>query len=137
MQTLRCRCDGGCVTPKIYGVKRSSVVSFVSIAKHGNQNFANFSTNLLATCETVVQSPERFAQTGTGWVLRELGVAEQEAVINFNIPTSRSFPVRVYATLLRSSHQISEPASNFFASSSSRLCKSNSIKETNLFCGGQ
>jgi 3-methyladenine DNA glycosylase AlkD len=63
--------------------KRASVVSFVNIAKHGEGNFPNFTQMLLETCAVVIKSPERFAQTGTGWALRELGLAEQEAVINF------------------------------------------------------
>jgi 3-methyladenine DNA glycosylase AlkD len=71
--------------------KRAAVVSFVNIAKKGEQNFADFSTNLLATCKTVVQSPERFAQTGTGWALRELAVADQQAVINFIYTHSTKF----------------------------------------------
>lgn len=63
--------------------KRASVVSFVNIAKHGEANFPNFTQMLLNTCAVVIQSPERFAQTGTGWALRELGLAEQEAVVEF------------------------------------------------------
>ena len=38
---------------------------------------------LLETCARTVECPERFAQTGTGWVLRELSVAEPERVIGF------------------------------------------------------
>jgi 3-methyladenine DNA glycosylase AlkD len=63
--------------------KRASVVSFVNIAKRGNHNFPEFTPLLLQTCATVVQVPERFAQTGTGWALRELGLADQAAVVDF------------------------------------------------------
>jgi 3-methyladenine DNA glycosylase AlkD len=71
-----------CGAPNLWR-KRAAVVSFVNIAKKGDRNFTDFSINLLATCKTVVQSPERFAQTATGWALRELAVADQQAVINF------------------------------------------------------
>jgi 3-methyladenine DNA glycosylase AlkD len=63
--------------------KRAAVVSFVNIAKQGDRNFPDFTQSLLQTCSVVIQSPERFAQTGTGWVLRELALAEQTAVIDF------------------------------------------------------
>jgi 3-methyladenine DNA glycosylase AlkD len=63
--------------------KRASVVSFVNLAKQGDHNFPNFTKLLLNTCAVVIQSPERFAQTGTGWALRELGLADQSAVIHF------------------------------------------------------
>jgi 3-methyladenine DNA glycosylase AlkD len=38
---------------------------------------------LLDVCADTVQSDERFAQTGTGWVLRELSSAEPERVMDF------------------------------------------------------
>jgi 3-methyladenine DNA glycosylase AlkD len=63
--------------------KRAAVVSFVNIAKHGDRNFPGFTQLLLKTCGVVVKTPERFAQTGTGWALRELGRADQPAVVDF------------------------------------------------------
>jgi 3-methyladenine DNA glycosylase AlkD len=63
--------------------KRASVVSFVNVAKHGDRNVPNFTQLLLQTCGVVIQSSERFAQTGTGWALRELGLADQPSVIHF------------------------------------------------------
>jgi 3-methyladenine DNA glycosylase AlkD len=63
--------------------KRAAVVSFVNLAKHGDRNFPDFTQQLLNTCHVVVQCPERFAQTGTGWALRELGLADQQAVVDF------------------------------------------------------
>jgi 3-methyladenine DNA glycosylase AlkD len=63
--------------------KRASVVSFVNLAKQGDRNFSDFTERLLDTCSIVIQSSERFAQTGTGWALRELGLADQSAVIHF------------------------------------------------------
>jgi 3-methyladenine DNA glycosylase AlkD len=44
---------------------------------------AGFTDMLLGVCAATVQDPARFAQTGTGWVLRELGQAEQERVLVF------------------------------------------------------
>jgi 3-methyladenine DNA glycosylase AlkD len=63
--------------------RRASGVAFVNLAKHGEDNFAGFTEMLLEVCAATVQHPERFAQTGTGWVLRELGLAEQERVVDF------------------------------------------------------
>ncbi|BAZ40248.1 hypothetical protein NIES4101_62090 [Calothrix sp. NIES-4101] len=61
--------------------KRASVVSFVNIAKHGDKNFPSFTPMLLDTCGVVVRSSERFAQTGVGWCLRELGLSDRDLVI--------------------------------------------------------
>lgn len=63
--------------------RRASGVAFVNLAKNGEDNFPGFMAMLLSICDATVQSDERFAQTGTGWVLRELGVADQPAVIDF------------------------------------------------------
>jgi hypothetical protein len=38
---------------------------------------------MLETCEITVRSSERFAQTGVGWLLRELATADREAVLGF------------------------------------------------------
>ena len=38
---------------------------------------------LLESCATLVQRSERFAQTGAGWVLRELSAADRGAVVAF------------------------------------------------------
>jgi len=38
---------------------------------------------MLETCSVTVRSPERFAQTGVGWLLRELAAADREAVLAF------------------------------------------------------
>ena len=55
---------------------------------------------LLEVCAATVKHPERFAQTGTGWVLRELGQAEPERVVRFiedNLPSFSAEGLR-YAT---------------------------------------
>jgi 3-methyladenine DNA glycosylase AlkD len=71
--------------------RRASVVSFVNLAKHGEGNFAGFTQLLLGSCAVVVRSPERFAQTGTGWALRQLGVADQATVVQFIQDHAASF----------------------------------------------
>jgi 3-methyladenine DNA glycosylase AlkD len=63
--------------------RRASGVAFVNLAKKGDRNFAGFTDMLLETCAATVRHPERFAQTGTGWVLRELSLAEPERVTEF------------------------------------------------------
>lgn len=63
--------------------RRASGVAFVTLAKHGDENFAGFTDMLLEICEFTVKHPERFSQTGTGWVLRELSIAEPQRVEGF------------------------------------------------------
>ena len=60
--------------------RRAAGVAFVNLAKHGDKNFDGFSDMLFEICATTVKHQERFAQTGVGWVLRELSVADQERV---------------------------------------------------------
>lgn len=63
--------------------RRAAGVAFVNLAKHGDRNFPGFVDLLLDICAATIQSPERFAQTGTGWVLRELSLADQACVLAF------------------------------------------------------
>ena len=63
--------------------RRAAAVGFVNLAKHGEANFPGFTTMLLGVCAPLVASPERFAQTGAGWVLRELSHAEPAWVSGF------------------------------------------------------
>eukprot|EP01116_Phalansterium_solitarium_P022973 TRINITY_DN7811_c0_g1_i3.p1 TRINITY_DN7811_c0_g1~~TRINITY_DN7811_c0_g1_i3.p1 ORF type:complete len:305 (-),score=48.90 TRINITY_DN7811_c0_g1_i3:266-1180(-) len=58
--------------------KRASCVSFVKLARHGQ-----FNETIFDICRTTVQHPERFVQLGTGWVLRELSLADRPAVVAF------------------------------------------------------
>jgi 3-methyladenine DNA glycosylase AlkD len=62
---------------------RASAVAFVNLAKQGESNFPGFTEMVLESCATLVQRTERFAQTGAGWVLRELSAADQDAVVAF------------------------------------------------------
>ena len=63
--------------------RRAAGVGFVNLAPHGDGNFPGFTSMLLEVCEHTVQHSERFAQTGTGWVLRELSAAEPDRVAAF------------------------------------------------------
>ncbi|EFC36046.1 predicted protein [Naegleria gruberi] len=58
--------------------QRSACVSFVKIAKHGEYNDL-----IIDICSTTVKNSERFAQLGTGWVLRELSLADLDLVTDF------------------------------------------------------
>ena len=53
-------------------------VSFVSLARYGN-----VTTEVPQACKTTIKNPERFVQLGTGWVLRELWLAEPATVEEF------------------------------------------------------
>ncbi len=63
--------------------RRAAAVAFVNLARHGAATFPGFTDMLLASCAALVRSPERFAQTGAGWTLRELSRADQERVVAF------------------------------------------------------
>lgn len=63
--------------------RRAAAVGFVNLARRGEANFPGFTEMLLGACAPLVASPERFAQTGAGWVLRELSLADQAQVIAF------------------------------------------------------
>lgn len=63
--------------------RRAAGVAFVNLAAQGEANFPGFTNLLLQVNDATLRSPERFAQTGTGWVLRELSVAEPDRVIRF------------------------------------------------------
>ncbi len=63
--------------------RRAANVTFVNLAKHGERNFPGFTALMLETCAVTVRSEERFAQTGVGWLLRELAGADCEAVVAF------------------------------------------------------
>jgi hypothetical protein len=58
-------------------------VGFVNLARRGEANFPGFTEMLLGACAPLVVSSERFAQTGAGWVLRELSLADQARIVGF------------------------------------------------------
>jgi 3-methyladenine DNA glycosylase AlkD len=77
--------------------RRAAGVAFVDLAKNGDENFPGFTDILLEVCKATVSHPERFAQTGTGWALRELSLAEPERVAAFveqHIPSFSSEGLR-------------------------------------------
>ncbi|MDX1615398.1 MAG: DNA alkylation repair protein [Candidatus Promineifilaceae bacterium] len=63
--------------------RRAAGVAFVNLAGDGEANFPGFVEMLLDVCAATVRDPARFAQTGTGWVLRELAQAEPQRVMAF------------------------------------------------------
>lgn len=63
--------------------RRAANVAFVNLAKRGERNFPGFVKLMLETCKITVRSSERFAQTGVGWLLRELSAAAKEEVLAF------------------------------------------------------
>jgi 3-methyladenine DNA glycosylase AlkD len=63
--------------------RRAANVAFVNLAERGDDNFPGFTRLMLETCAVTVRCPERFAQTGVGWLLRELAAADREAVLAF------------------------------------------------------
>jgi 3-methyladenine DNA glycosylase AlkD len=63
--------------------RRASVVAFINLVREGDQNFPGFTEMVLDNCSHLLGSHERFAQTGVGWVLRELSRSDQGRVIGF------------------------------------------------------
>jgi 3-methyladenine DNA glycosylase AlkD len=63
---------------KNFWVQRAAAVAFVNEARHGEHDDL-----ILEICERVVRSPERFAQLGAGWVLRELALHDEPRVLAF------------------------------------------------------
>jgi 3-methyladenine DNA glycosylase AlkD len=69
-------------TAKTIWQRRASVVAFVNLAKNGERNFKGF-IDLILNNSLIIKDQERFIQTGTGWVLRELSLADKQIVIDF------------------------------------------------------
>jgi 3-methyladenine DNA glycosylase AlkD len=63
--------------------RRASVVAFANLASKGDQAFPGFTEMVLNNCSHLLGSQERFAQTGVGWVLRELSRSDQGSVVVF------------------------------------------------------
>src|SRR3712207_3634949 len=63
--------------------RRASVVAFANLARQGDRNFPGFTEMVLDNCSHDLGSQERFAQTGAGWVLRELSRSEEGRVVSF------------------------------------------------------
>jgi 3-methyladenine DNA glycosylase AlkD len=63
--------------------RRASLVAFANLAQRGDGIFPGMTELLLETSAVVVRDPARFAQTGVGWILRELSHADRRAVVEF------------------------------------------------------
>lgn len=63
--------------------RRAAAVAFVDLAATGDAFFPGFVDLLLEVCDHLAADPERFAQTGVGWVMRELSDAEPDRVVAF------------------------------------------------------
>ena len=58
--------------------RRASAVAWVNEARHGV-----FTDQILAIAANVVRCPDRFAQLGAGWVLREVTLADRTRALGF------------------------------------------------------
>ncbi len=63
--------------------RRAAAVAFVPLAGRGDAVFPGLADLVLGVCARNVTDRERFAQTGVGWVLRELSDAVPDAVYSF------------------------------------------------------
>ena len=99
--------------------RRASVVAFVNLAKKGDRNFPGFTAMVLDNCSRLLGSQERFAQTGVGWVLRELGRADEDRLISF-----------VEANLDRFSREALKNATRYIQPEAAK-----SLREAHLSCG--
>jgi 3-methyladenine DNA glycosylase AlkD len=63
--------------------QRASVVAFANLASEGDRNFPGFTEMVLGNCAYLLESRERFVQTGVGWILRELSRWDQGRVVAF------------------------------------------------------
>lgn len=69
--------------------RRAAGVAFVPVARKADAALPGLTRLVLGVCARTVRDPELFAQTGTGWVLRELSLADRPAVLAFverNLP---------------------------------------------------
>ncbi len=63
--------------------RRAAVVAFVNLVAREEEVFPGLRRLVLDTCAANVRDPARFAQTGVGWVLRELSTVDPAAVRSF------------------------------------------------------
>ena len=71
--------------------RRASVVAFANLAREGDRNFPGFTEMVVDNCSHLLGSQERFAQTGVGWILRELSRSDQDRVVGFVEPNLERF----------------------------------------------
>lgn len=70
-------------TAKPLWQRRAACVAFVNHARYGDTRIPGLSQIILRNAGALVRDPARFAQTGAGWVLRELARGDRMAVIAF------------------------------------------------------
>jgi 3-methyladenine DNA glycosylase AlkD len=63
--------------------RRAGAVAFVPVASRGDELFEGLVDMVLEICRVLVADHERFAQTGVGWVLRDLSDATPDRVYDF------------------------------------------------------
>ncbi len=63
--------------------RRAACVSFLDLAPNGDANFPGFTYLVMDVCSATIRDTDRFAQAGTGRVLRELSRSQAPAVIAF------------------------------------------------------
>jgi 3-methyladenine DNA glycosylase AlkD len=63
--------------------RRASVVAFANLVSKGDRTFPGITEMVLDNCTHLLESQERFVQTGVGWVLRELSRSDQSRVVGF------------------------------------------------------
>jgi 3-methyladenine DNA glycosylase AlkD len=63
--------------------RRASCVAFVNLARHGDRVVPGLPAMIVDSAARVVADPARFAQTGVGWVLRELSGFDAGLVSRF------------------------------------------------------
>jgi 3-methyladenine DNA glycosylase AlkD len=63
--------------------RRAACMALVNYAKHGDARIPGLTSLILENAAARVRDPRRFAQTGVGWVLRELSLAEPKAGMAF------------------------------------------------------
>lgn len=73
---------GGWVQARVIWQRRAAVMAFVNLVDR-EPVFPNMRGLVLANCSQLVKDPQRFAQTGVGWVLRVLSTVEPEAIDEF------------------------------------------------------
>ncbi len=63
--------------------RRAACVAFVPHARFGDKRIPGLSQLIITNAQALLLDPERFAQTGVGWVLRELSLSNRGLVVAF------------------------------------------------------
>lgn len=88
--------------------RRAAAVSFVPVASRGDELFDGLVDLVLTVLGVLVADEARFAQTGVGWVLRELSDAEPRRVFEFIVENREDMSreaIRMAAARLSDGHR--------------------------------